>query len=316
MGALDWLFEGSPPPNVSSTTTTQTNMPDWYQEYLRGMMGKANAIAAEPFQAYTGARVAPATADQTQSYDITRANIGAADPSLALGTQYATTAGAGFNQGEFDKYMNPYTEGVVDQIATLGARNLSEKLLPQVNDTFIGAGQFGGTRNAEFTNRAVRDSQEAILAQQGQALMDSQNKSMTAYQTGQGQTLAAGQQLGQLGQLEQQTGLKDAAALQAIGQEQQALGQKSADTAYSDFVEQRNYPRDTAAFMNQIVRGFNPPTSTAQTYAGPGTNFQPSPLAALAGTAIGGATLYNAFAPKKKGGLIKSKGGLPVARRA
>ena len=64
--------------------------------------------------------------------------------------------------------MNPYQQSVLDTIAKQGARNLSENLLPQVSDAFIKAGQFGGTRMGEFGNRALRDTQEAILNQQAQ----------------------------------------------------------------------------------------------------------------------------------------------------
>ena len=62
--------------------------------------------------------------------------------------------------------MSPYQQNAMDVIAKQGARNLSENLLPQVSDAFIKAGQFGGTRMGEFGNRALRDTQEAILNQQ------------------------------------------------------------------------------------------------------------------------------------------------------
>lgn len=67
-------------------------------------------------------------------------------------------------------YMSPYTTGVVNRIAELGNRNLTENILPGVNSTFTGAGQFGSTRNAEFENRAIRDAQDAILGAQANAL--------------------------------------------------------------------------------------------------------------------------------------------------
>jgi hypothetical protein len=79
--------------------------------------------------------------------------------------------------------MSPYQEGVLDVIAKQGARNLSERILPGVSDAFIRAGQFGSGRMGEFGSRAVRDTQEAILNQQAQAL-----------QQGYGQALGASQQ--------------------------------------------------------------------------------------------------------------------------
>ena len=85
--------------------------------------------------------------------------------------------------GDIQQFMNPYTQNATDQIAKLGARNLSENLLPAVSDSFVRAGQFGGTRMGEFGSRALRDTQESVLAQQGQAL-----------QSGYGQAVSAAQQ--------------------------------------------------------------------------------------------------------------------------
>lgn len=286
--ALDFLFNGSPPPNTTAATVSQTNMPDWYQEYTRGLLAKSNAIAAEPYQAFGGQRIAEPSADTTQAYGLTRQNVGNYQPTMNLGQQYLTTAGGGFNQAEFNKYLNPYVENVNDRIAQLGQRNLTENLLPGVNQTFTGAGQFGGSRHADFTARAVRDANESILGQQSQALMNAQNAAMQGYQQGQQITGASGQQLGALGQSLQAAGLKDAAALQAIGQEQQGLEQRSLDTAYQDFLSQRDWDLNRAQFLNQQIRGFNPPTSTATSSSQPGNyqTYSPSPLAQLAGTGM------------------------------
>jgi hypothetical protein len=70
--------------------------------------------------------------------------------------------------------MSPYIEGVVKQIADIGARQLQEKYLPAVGEEFIRAGQFGpgrgSTRMGEFGARALRDVQEAVLGEQAKAL--------------------------------------------------------------------------------------------------------------------------------------------------
>jgi len=283
MAVLDFLFEGSPPQNVNSATVSQTSMPDWYQEYLRGLLGKSNAIAAEPFQPYTQPRVAPLNADQNAAFDAVRNNQGSYQPYTDQAGGALSAGAGGFNQNEFERYLNPHTSGVVDQIATLGARNLSEKLLPQVNSTFTGSGTFGGSRWGDFTSRALRDTNEAILNAQTQALNTGYNSAMNAFQTGQTQKINAGQQLGALGQLTQQAGLRDAAALQAVGDTQQQQGQKSADVAYQDFLEQRNYPQQQAQFLNQMIRGFNPPTQQSTNTNAPATSMGASPLAQLAG---------------------------------
>lgn len=98
------------------------------------------------------------------------------------------------------QYMNPYTDAVTNQIAQLGARNLSENLLPAVSDQFIRAGQFGGSRMGEFGQRALRDTQESILREQSQALQQGYGQALGASQTDLARMLQAGSQQAQLGQ--------------------------------------------------------------------------------------------------------------------
>lgn len=88
--------------------------------------------------------------------------LGAASPWMGAASQNFP--------GSVDQYMSPYTDKVLDVIAQRGARNLSENLLPAIGDTFTGSGQFGSERQRDFTNRALRDTQEGILDQQAKSL--------------------------------------------------------------------------------------------------------------------------------------------------
>jgi hypothetical protein len=72
------------------------------------------------------------------------------------------------------------------------------------------------------------------------------------------QTGLQGQQLlGQLGAQQQGLAMDRLKALQAMGQQQQALGQQGIDTAYQDFINQRDYGRNNLSFMSGILRGLN-----------------------------------------------------------
>jgi hypothetical protein len=81
------------------------------------------------------------------------------------------------------QYMNPYQQQVVDRIGDMGARTLREKLLPEISDRFIGAGGFGGTRQAEITGRALRDTMEGISAEQSAALQAGYGQAATLSQS-------------------------------------------------------------------------------------------------------------------------------------
>lgn len=115
---------------------------------------------------------------------------GAAQPYLGAGTR-------SFLEAATD-YMNPYTQQVVDRIGVMAGRNLRENLLPEVNRTFVGSGTFGGKRSAEFTARALRDAQEAALAQQGKALQEGYGQAADIFGADVGRQLQAGQVAGQL----------------------------------------------------------------------------------------------------------------------
>jgi len=130
----------------------------------------------------------------------------------ALG-QYAQ-----YDPAKMQQFMNPYTQNVVDENTRLSNQNLFENVLPQVKSTFTGAGQFGSTRNADFTNRAIRDQGQTLAGVNANVLMGAQNQANQTYQTWTKQGLDAGQQdftnwmtkanfpIGALSQLGQTTG--------------------------------------------------------------------------------------------------------------
>jgi hypothetical protein len=306
MGILDFLFQGSPPSSVTTYGETTQDLPTWYSDYTQGLISRANAIAAEPYQAYTNPRIAQLDPAQQYAYQKTAgleasyqpymqsalqsaqqgasgSALDAAAPFFAQGLAYNPssaaaplfgeaantlrqqvgdtsslaqpylqqanaltsqgvqgTAGlaqpyfqqagqtfggalAGAQQagqtglGGIQDYMNPYTDQVVNRIGELGARNLREQFLPQIQDRAIQSGQFGGSRQGEAIGRALRDTQESTLAQQSQAL-----------QAGYGQA-------GQLLQADRARQLQAAGQQAQIGGQQAALGQTTAGLSGADY---------------------------------------------------------------------------------
>jgi hypothetical protein len=124
------------------------------------------------------------------------------------------------------QFMNPYTESVTNQIARMGARNLSENLLPSVSDAFIRAGQFGGTRMGEFGSRALRDTQESVLGQQSQALQAGFGQAVSASQQDAARQAQLASTAGGLGTAQQQAILSGGQALTSA--QQQAAQQEMA----------------------------------------------------------------------------------------
>lgn len=222
--------------------------------------GRAGGIspfqAASPYLSQSQQTTAQALADRA---------LTAANPYLQSASQ---SSAANINQ-----YMSPYQQGVLDVIARQGARNLSENLLPGVSDAFIRAGQFGSNRMGEFGSRALRDTQEAVLNQQANALQQGYTQALGASQAdlarqaqlagtvgsisgadlsrilqGAGQYQNIGQTAGQLSSQEMQNLINLGQARTTAGQAQQQFGLNAAQATQA--AQAADYQRQMAALTS------------------------------------------------------------------
>lgn len=289
MANTSYLFGGTTPASLTSTVSdSSSTLPAWLQEYTRGISGQATEVAGGAYQSYAAPtnagtygqdtqRIAGLDPLQQQANQNTVANQGNYQPYLNYASQTLPQA--------VGSYMNPYTTNVVDRIAQLGQRNLSENLLPQVNSTFTGAGQFGSSRNADFTNRALRDANESILGQQATALQ-------TGYQNASTNALNDLSRQSSLGQMTQQLGAQNASLLSTVGQQNQGLQQQNYDVANQDWMNQNNYQKSQLDWLSQILRGLPAQQSTYTTNTQtPTLANQMSPLAAATQGFVGAKTL-------------------------
>lgn len=343
------LFSGTQQ-SAPSYSSTSTETPKWMQDAIYNQIYQATNVAAAPYQPYDQARVASATPYQQAAYQQVADNQGIWQPALqtaqegmlgiasgpggysaaqpyaqaaaglsgvAAAQPYLQQAGQS-SVANIQDYMNPYTQNVTDQIAKLGARNLTENLLPGVQDSFVRAGGFGGSRMGEFGSRALRDTQESILNQQAQALQAGYGQALGASQSdlsrqaGVGSTLGSltqgqqqalmglGQQAGTLSQADiarnqsalgqlaslagtgQQMALTDTAALEAAGKSQQGQTQAEMDANYNQWLAAQNYPKQQLDWLSTQVRGMAPITPQQTYTTGSATSYGASPLSQLA----------------------------------
>lgn len=321
MAWSDFLWQGAPPPSVTTNAVGSQYLPDWYQDYTRGIAGKATAVATSMENSpVPAASVAGFSGDQTSGFGRIRSNVGSWQPHLAQagaateGLVPTANRAAGVAQGavagpagqwtqQWSQYMSPYTQGVVDNIARLGVRNWNEQILPGINDQFIGNGQFGSTRNADVVARAGRDVSADILGQQSGALQQGyfgsadimandanrqqqqqQLQANTALAGGGMQVGALGQAAGLfsgLGQQKSALGFADGQSLVGIGQQQQAQQQKTLDTSFENNMRRYTQPWEILNNLNSITRGMQLPSTTM------GSTNQPLPGAGYAPGAFG-----------------------------
>ena len=321
-------------------TETFQGTPDWYggsEGIIKKLTERAQNESLSPYQPYGRERIATFSPLQEESFRLGAEEVnnplypamfGGAGNAIrnALGENISDTispylASAIANPvNNIDQYMNPYNERVVEQIARLGNRNLQENILPNVQNKFINAGQYGSSGHQNFTNRAVRDTAEAIAQAQGQALQGGYNNALQTAIGQQEKNLQAGQLAGEtrgqdiknrligaeslqnLASNQQLQGLRGAGILGQLGAQQQQQAQNQANTAYQEFQNERNYPFFQTARLNEIVRGL--PVNTQQF----GINNTPPPPQASPWTQGGGLLASAAGAFNQRGGGF-SKGG-------
>jgi hypothetical protein len=312
MSLTDFLFEGKAPPAVDTAQLSNTQLPPFAQQYMQGLMGRANVIAGQEYTPFPGARVAAPTANQSTAWNTIAANTGNTAPMFQSGASNISASATPFDQATFNQFKSPYIDDVVNRIATLGTRNFNENLLPSLNDKFIGSGQFRSDRNAEMVARLTRDTNESIMGQQAMALQQAQDSAMNQYQQGMNRQQQAGVNMGNLAAMQAGTQIKDAAALEAAGQAQRGINQENLNVGYQNFLDQRDWGKNQIRFMNEAIRGLQPVGSTTtgtQQQLAPAVSA--SPLAQIAG----GIGAISALTGRAKGGRIVKKAPLKELRR-
>lgn len=262
MSALDFLFGSQPPTSFLSPSSTESTLPQWYQDANIGLLTRASSIANEPYTPYQGPRIAGLDPLQQQAVgDAANAGIPGGN-TLNTAANVTGDASTLFDPNQFNQFMSPYTEGVVNRIGELGQRNLSENLLPEVNQSFMGSGMPFGSRHADFTARAVRDANESTLGQQSLALQQAQQQAMQDYQGALGRQATAGGLLSGIGTAQTENQLKSGGYQQLTGALPQQQNQSNLDLAYQDFLNQKNYPKSQLDIVNSILRGYSPTANT------------------------------------------------------
>lgn len=267
MAILDFLFEGKPPQAVTTYGQTVENMPKWYSDYTQGLVARANAIAAEPYQQYNGPRIAGFSPDQNASQQTVRNMQGAWQPytnaatgyfnssgqvnPLSWASPYLDTAGGYADSGantdiqgaaspymaaasktlpqNVDAYMDPYVQNVINRSTDLAMQNYNERIAPTIESQFVRSGTYGSSAHEREANRAARDLTNTIQGNAQAALSGAYSQA--------GQNFNAdASRMGNLAQLSGNLSNMQAQNQLAAGQQMGNLGQITGQLAdaYAD----------------------------------------------------------------------------------
>jgi len=181
MGILDFLFQGKPPESVTTFGETTTDLPTWYSDYTQGLISRANAIAAEPYQPYTAPRIAPLDIAQQEAYNAARGLEGQYAPTI----QSAIGAATQGQRGSALQAAQPF----FNQAQTFNPMQAAQPLLTEA--TGLVRQQIGDTSSLAqpFLNLAAQQTQQAGAGTAGLAspyMQQASQLSAQGAQTGMG----------------------------------------------------------------------------------------------------------------------------------
>lgn len=264
----------------NSTTTTVQELSPEQKQLISGVIPIAQQTLANPPKMYPKSGITPFQPLQSQAQQMT---INAANSMIPTANQQ----GSRFNalMGEYGQQMNntdfltsgdvlhpgsnPALQAAIEAASRPTIQNFQEQIMPQITQSGVASGGFGGTRQGIAEGIASRGATQTIgdIA----ATMASQN-----YQAGlgamtQGMGIASNNMAGQQNLLGNMSGilgqsLLPAQLLEAVGGQQQAMKQAQLSEAVQRFVNQQMIPfsvaQDVAAMAFGMPGGSTKSTST------------------------------------------------------
>ena len=279
-------FLGGGRPAAAPTSQTQfVREAPGIEERKIELMDIARQVAQEPIDLpdYQVAQLTPI--EQQGIAAAQRTGVGA--PTVQQGIAQIQSAAAPIGAQQISQYLNPYQQYVTDEIA-----RQSQMMQNQIGAQAIGSGAFGGGREGV----QLAELQGRTLSEMGRAQARGFQTALGAAQRQQQVGLTAGQQLGQMGSLQQQMDQADINQLMAAGGLQRQLAQATLDAQRQSTLQQQYEPYQRAEFLANLYAA-GPKSQSGLTM---GTAPTTSPLAQAVGTGIGAFTAYQGLNQNKQ----------------
>lgn len=164
MSVVDFLFEGSAPTPGSSTATSSTQLPEWYNEYTRNMLGRAQAVADLPYAQYGGPRIAGFTPTEQAGMAATQTAAGAYKPFLGSAEATLGRAGGLTGLGAAQPFLS--------QAAGMSGAGAFQPFISQATPSITAAGERSAVSAAQpFFQQALAQSPLTAAEPYAQAAM-------------------------------------------------------------------------------------------------------------------------------------------------
>ena len=290
-------------PQETTSTVTQSNLPEYAQPYFTRLLNRTEAESTTPYTTYEGQRVAGLSPEQEMALTA-KAGLGLSGSPLEFREASDIASKVGYNvpaptfpDVDMSQYMSPYQQSVTD-IELRQAQTQADQARRNLSLQAAGSGGLGGYREGIEQAELARNAAQMQADIQARGLQSAYQTGMGAFQADREarlaqnqQRLAAAQQLGQVGLMGQQAEIERLNQLGMAGATRQDVQQRVYDLGYQQFQDQLAYPRQQLGYYSQILRGL-PVTPGTQV-----STYQPQPSTAqnVLGLGLGGLGLYQAF---------------------
>jgi hypothetical protein len=245
-------FVGGGSAGPATDTTTTSSLSPWAGDYVANMLGKGQALANAPYQAYTGPLTAGPSDLQQQQF----AGLSSLAQTGLTPTQFSSGT---FGTQQAQQYMNPYLSAALnpqlDELQRRSQINLQPDLAKLTQ-----AGGYGGGRQAIMQSEANRN----LLAEQnktvGQGYATAYDKAMQQFNAEQNRGLDVQRAQEAANEASANYGLKSLESLGQAGATQRGIEQEGLAADKAQFEEQRDWPYKMVQYQQGLLNGL--PIST------------------------------------------------------
>jgi hypothetical protein len=239
---------------VGQPASTTESLSSWAAPYVTGMLAKGEALANQPYQAYSGPLTAGQSGLQTQAFQ----GLGALTvPTAQMGGFTPTSFTSGTTAQD---YMSPFMSAALEpQIAE--AQRQAEIQRVQNASRLGKAGAYGGSRQAIMESEGQRNLLRNLADIYGTGMQQ-------AYTQGMGQFNVEQDRAQQAQDLTNRYGLSALAAQQVGGGLQRDIEQQGIAADYAQFQEERDFPYKQVQYQQSLLQDL-PISATERSYIEP-----------------------------------------------
>jgi hypothetical protein len=261
----------APDPMAGKELSSSSTLSPWAAPYVTDVMGRASALADQPYQAFTGPLTAGPSALQNQAFS------GLAGLSIPTNEQMTYNPGT-FTADMASQYMDPFLMASLNPQLDEARRQAEISRVTQAG-RLNRAGAYGGGRQAIMESELNRNLLRNLGDITGRGYATAFEQGRSQFNTEQDQAMQAARQA-------QMFGLEGLREQLGAGGTQRGIEQEGITADIGQFREERDYPMAMTKFMRDIIgTGSLPIATTTREFQ------EESGLSSLMRTVAGGLTI-------------------------